>query len=324
MYYIYFHNWWPGFLTKTDANNIGFFKKLFAYTKLKDYQITNNLEIANVLFESGKSDDKIRNIKNWKYTICFFGEPVFPIYDKHNLVLTCFTKKLHDQYEKCKNDNIDPKSVGFLTYDNGDFTPYQENNVECPIILYYILGNNILPRLQSKRVINNIPSKFCCFIVSNPRCNIRNRMFHILNNYKRVDSCGSYCNNIGRRLTAPWWSEAYLNYIKQYKFIICFENSIFDSSEKLVNAYLSETIPIYWGSDNIKNMFNPESMIFLEDGTENSFRTVIDRVIELDNNDEKYMEFVNRPVFNEKNKEYWKEHYTLEALGKKIDNVLHL
>ena len=79
MYYIYFHNWWPGFFTKQDANNIEFFEKLLSYTKLKNYQITNNLEIANVLFESGKPDDKIRNIKIWKYTICFFGEPVFPI-----------------------------------------------------------------------------------------------------------------------------------------------------------------------------------------------------------------------------------------------------
>ena len=29
-YFIYFHNWWPGFENRSDGNHIGFFEKLFA------------------------------------------------------------------------------------------------------------------------------------------------------------------------------------------------------------------------------------------------------------------------------------------------------
>ena len=33
-FYIYPYNWWGGFYNKTDANHIGFYEKLFLYTKL--------------------------------------------------------------------------------------------------------------------------------------------------------------------------------------------------------------------------------------------------------------------------------------------------
>ncbi len=42
-YYIYVN----GFIDKTDANNIDFFKKLLLKTKLYNYKITNDLNIAN-------------------------------------------------------------------------------------------------------------------------------------------------------------------------------------------------------------------------------------------------------------------------------------
>jgi len=76
-YYIYFNNWWPGFFNGQDKNNIEFFKQLFNHTKLKNYEITNNLDIANVLFEAGKPSDNILKSKKWKYTIIFTGEPVY-------------------------------------------------------------------------------------------------------------------------------------------------------------------------------------------------------------------------------------------------------
>jgi hypothetical protein len=290
MFIIYFHNWWSGFFTKQDANNIEFFEKLFAYTKFKDSIITNDINKANVLIEAGSPSDGVIN-KNWKIKINFIGEPIFPDYEKYDIVLT---------------------SVNRIN-----------NIVDLPVSVMYIHGNNFFNTLENRK-ITKIPYHFCSFIVSNPKCKTRNTMFEMLNKYKKVNSAGRHLNNMGRNLECTWSSSIHLDFIRQHKFMICFENTKMEtySTEKIVNAYLGNTIPIYWSSEHIKQIFNEDSMLFLEDETEESFNKLIQKVIELDNNDEKYMEFVNRPVFNKKNKEYWKEHYTLEKLGEKIDKLL--
>ena len=47
----------------------------------------------------------------------------------------------------------------------------------------------------------------------------------------------------------------------------------------------------------------------------------MNEIIELDNDDKKYLEFINRPVFNEDMK-YYNENYTVDADALKIDNIL--
>jgi hypothetical protein len=291
-YYIYPYNWWPGFENRTDANHIGFFERLFMNSKLHNHEITNSLDKANILLEAGKPDEKMRNIKQWKYKINFIGEPDLPVEENYDLVLTSV-------------NNV-------------------KNIVDLPLAVMYIHCNNFLPRLSTRNIILSPPSSFCTFIVSNPKCEMRNRIFERLNSYKKVHSMGRYANNVGYNLYYPYWSEQYFNVIGSYKFMICGENTKMTtySTEKIVNPYMAYTIPIYWGTHNIKNIFNPESMLFLEDETEEAFNRLIDRIIELDNDDEKYLEFINRPAFNKDNLEFWNNNYTLEALGKKVDNVL--
>ena len=303
-YYIYFNNWWNGFFTRVDGNNIGFFEKLLPFTKLKNFEITNDVNKGNVLIEAGKPTNNIINMKKWKLKINFIGEPVFPGYEKYDII----TNEHYNKYD------IVLTSINNIN-----------NIVDLPVSIMYILGNNFIPRLITPRNIKQIPPYFCCFIVSNIRCEERNKMFHLLNNYKKVNSGGNYCNNIGNVIRYPWWSNEFLNFISQHKFMICFENTKMEtySTEKIVNTYLSQTIPIYWASDNVKNIFNiNSSTIFLEYETEESFNNVVKQVIELDNNDEKYLEFINRPIFNEHNKDFWNKNYTYKALGEKINKLI--
>ena len=291
-YYVYPYNWWPGFDNKTDANHIGFYEILFSNTKLKNFSITYDIGIANVLLEAGKPDAKMRNIKNWKYKINYIGEPDLPEHENYDLVLTSI-------------NNI-------------------KNIVDLPLSVIYIHCNHFLPRLLNTTVKKRVPEHFCSFIVSNPKCAIRNKIFERLDQYKKVNSMGRYANNIGNNIPYPYWSNEYLNVIGNYKFMICCENTKMEtySTEKIVNPYLARTIPIYWSSHNIKNIFNSESMLFLEDETDESFEKLIHKIIELDNDDEKYLEFVNRPIFTENNIRFWNENYSLEGLGKKIDEIL--
>jgi len=292
-FYIYPHNWWPGFMNKQDANHIGVFEQLFAHTKLRDFEITMDLTKANVLLDAGKPDASIRNCKPWIYKINFIGEPALPDASEYDLSL-----------------------IGGVI---------ASNVVDFPLTIMYIHCNNFLPSLSQERKTLSVPPSFCTFIVSNPHSVIRNKLFERLNAYKKVSSMGSYANNTGGALRAPYWSQEYFNVLGQHKFMICCENTkmIHYSTEKIVNPYMAHTIPIYWGTPNIKNIFNSESMLYLEDESEEAMERLYARIIELDTDDAKYLEFINRPVFNDHTNKYWKNHYTFEALGSKIDAVLH-
>ena len=59
------------------------------------------------------------------------------------------------------------------------------------------------------------------------------------------------------------------------------------------------SVPIYWGNPEIGKEFNTKSFINLYDF--NSVDDVIDYIIELDKNDQKYLELLNQPWFNNYN-----------------------
>lgn len=157
--------------------------------------------------------------------------------------------------------------------------------VWCPLFSIGSYENNYWPRYSVPRVLT--PKKrFCAFIVSNPRAEIRNRFFEKLSEYKHVDSCGLAMNNCG--FTAPF--DGYLEFLSQFKFMICFENTSSSHyiTEKLHNAYLGGTIPIYWGCTNAKTWLNPNAFLQLEDDSEAGMDRLIERIIELDQDDTKY------------------------------------
>lgn len=55
--------------------------------------------------------------------------------------------------------------------------------------------------------------------------------------------------------------------LTDYMFSIAIENDDTDGyfSEKILDCFLVGTIPIYWGPKSIKNIFNPDGIIWLED-----------------------------------------------------------
>jgi hypothetical protein len=61
-------------------------------------------------------------------------------------------------------------------------------------------------------------------------------------------------------------------------------------------------------------------MLFLEEDNEESYEKLVNEIIELDNDDAKYLEFINRPILQDMT--YYNENYTVDAIALKIDNVL--
>lgn len=308
-YYVYVNGFWNGFVDKTDANHIEFFENILKKTKLSNYKITNNIVQANVLLESCFGNS-VLGVKYWKHSIFYSGEPFVSNVNEYQIN----KHRVDHTKESYKSLNVNHNIILFSEKTN-------HNIINLPLFVYYIYGNNFIDKLIARPLITKVPTNFCCFIVSNGQSHTRNKMFQLLNSYKKVDSYGNFANNMGMNLKFDYWTENFRKFISNYKFIICFENSKFGtySTEKIVNPYLSGIIPIYWSSKEIKNVFNENTMLFLEDETETSFQTILEKVKELDCSDDKYLKFVNRPVFKQ---DFWDENYSIEKIAKQIDELL--
>ena len=134
-------------------------------------------------------------------------------------------------------------------------------------------------------------NKFCCIVVSNGKAKERIDFFNRLSKYKKVDSGGRFMNNIG----GPVGDK--MDFIKDYKFVISFENSVYPgyTTEKLVQPMLVNSIPVYWGNPAVGKDFNTNSFINILDV--NSYDAAIEKIIELDKDDEKYMAMASQPWF---------------------------
>ena len=139
--------------------------------------------------------------------------------------------------------------------------------------------------------------KFCSFVVSNGKGAhpIRDEFFKELCKYKIVDSAGKHLNNMGGA-----YLEDKRSFISDYKFNIAFENSRVDgyTTEKIMEPMAVNSIPIYWGNPSIAKDFNTKSFINLNDF--GSMKECIDYIIELDNNDDLYIEKLKQSWFDEK------------------------
>ncbi len=178
-------------------------------------------------------------------------------------------------------------------------------------------------------------NKFCNFVYSN-NVEFRNNFFHKLNKYKKVESWGKCCNNMGKLLPGGNWGKRHNNasvkfykkkdFLKQYKFTIAFENSSYPgyTTEKITEPMLANSIPIYWGNPLVSRDFNTKSFLNYHDFesqarnkfpdfilkipgiksvinkiiAEKATSNLIKRIIEIDNNDELYEEYLKQPWYN--------------------------
>lgn len=132
---------------------------------------------------------------------------------------------------------------------------------------------------------------FCGFVVSNDRgSKMRFRMFELLSKYKKVDSGGRYMNNVGGPVRDK------LEFDRRHKFSICFENCshIGYTTEKIMEAFAADTIPIYWGNPDIGKEFNTKAFVNVHEYP--SLEAVVERIIEIDNHKELYDSMKREPI----------------------------
>lgn len=170
--------------------------------------------------------------------------------------------------------------------------PETERNLRLPLYrLYAEYPQTLLPR-RAQEVMRQ-KRKFCAFLNSNPRAQERINFFDQLCTYRPVDGGGKVRNTIG------YFVDDKMDFMRQYKFSIAFENSVSPgyTTEKLMHALVADTIPIYWGNPLAYRDFNSKAFINCHDYA--SFAEVVDVVKAIDQNDDLYQEYLSQPFFKD-------------------------
>lgn len=227
-----------------------------------DVQVIDKPDI--VIFSDKGNQHRLHTCPRVFYT----GEALRPDFRSCDYGLTCFPP-------------VDGRSLRL---------PYYVQVIDDPAVLIKQPG-------QAKSVPPT-KTEFCAFAVSYGHRKTRNRIdfFHRLSRYKKVNSCGKVCNNIGGPI--PTGRPSKMEFIGRHKFMICFENALHPGyvTEKIADAMEARCIPIYWGAPEVAQDFNPKSFVNVSDFP--SPDHAIQRIVEIDNDPELYRSMLAEPYFH--------------------------
>lgn len=161
--------------------------------------------------------------------------------------------------------------------------------------LWTLYSKDVEAMLHKHEKINlKEKTDFCSFVVSNPHGNeARAQFMDILSKYKAVHSGGRWRNNVG----APVADK--LAFQKTHKFSMAFENACHPgyTTEKIVQSFAAQTIPIYWGDPRVTETFNSEAFINCNDYPD--WESAVERIKEIDQDDALWLKMMQTPALND-------------------------
>lgn len=180
------------------------------------------------------------------------------------------------------------------------FDPETDKNYRLPLWQVFILRNPDYWERLTNRVRPSEFERFCSFTVSNPSNNWRLSAYDKLSKYKRIHSYGKVrTNDLGLRKASEgaYWRDAKDKFFNDHphKFSITFENTSFPyyCTEKLMDAFLAKSIPIYWGDPKVVVDWNLRSFV----NAQKMGNSWADAIKKLDSDTELFNEMYDSPVF---------------------------
>lgn len=171
-----------------------------------------------------------------------------------------------------------------------------------PLSHWFSVASPQVPEISRETALNR---KFCSFIYSQDSfgsgARERKELCLKLMKYKPIECPGKVLHNCDPELLsdrmASDWVESKRKYCSGFKFSIAYENCNMPGyiTEKLIDCYLSNTVPIYCGSLGEVAPYPKESMICVDDFA--SFDELIERIKEIDQDDDAYMAILNANPF---------------------------
>ncbi|KAA6504513.1 fucosyltransferase [Helicobacter pylori] len=285
-------NWWP--LDKRESK--GFRRFILYFILSQRYTITlhqNPNELSDLVF--GNPIGQARKILSYQNAkrVFYTGENEVPNFNLFDYAIGFDELDFNDRYLRM------PLYYAYLHYKalliNDTTSPYKLK----PDSLYalkkpshHFKENH--PNLCAVVNDESDPLKrgFASFVASNPNAPIRNAFYDALNSIEPVTGGGSVKNTLGYNVKNK------NEFLSQYKFNLCFENSQGYGyvTEKILDAYFSHTIPIYWGSPSVAKDFNPKSFVNVHDF--NNFDEAIDYIRYLHAHQNAYLDMLYENPLN--------------------------
>jgi len=181
-----------------------------------------------------------------------------------------------------------------------------DKNYRLPLWQYYlILQPGLKEKLFNRSNNSETFDRFCSFVVSNPANFLRNAIYDQISSYKFVHSYGRFKTNdfsLQRISQGKYWRDAKYDFFLQnkHKFAITYENNPYPRycTEKLMDAFLGGSLPIYWGDSKIEEDWNEKAFINAMKLGSNT----INVVKKLDVDDELFKSMYTQPVFTDEQK----------------------
>lgn len=223
------------------------------------------------------------------------------------LIFSCFGQ-LHTKIDSSKVRKIfftgENKRPNFNECDLSftfDLDEYNGRNIRIPLWLLqidwfnkrdygnpqFIISKDAILKNQFTEINK---TKFCgaVFNVEKPE---RIEAVRLLRQYKPVDTYG--------KPFGSWFYGEYrkLQILSEYKFSICFENTIYPGycTEKLIHARIAGNIPLYYGDKAVNSEFNSSSFINLLDYS--TLEDFVEYVKYIDSNNTAYESYISAPFF---------------------------
>lgn len=185
------------------------------------------------------------------------------------------------------------------------FDPHTDKNFRLPLWQFYLLLRpELKERLFNKLIYKeNEFERWCAFTVSNGSNFLRNGAYQFLTQYKKVDSYGRYMTNsleLQQASQGKYWRYAKDEFFLKHphKFMLTFENALYKyyCTEKIMDAFLVGSVPIYWGDPKVSEDWNPNAFV-------NVTNQDLNIVKEIDKDWKKFEEIYSQPIFTSSQKE---------------------
>ena len=269
---VFFNNFWPGFVEKTDIMDSSFFIRLLEKTYNAPIHTSLTPDNATILVESIFGNHSYLQYKKWNATILFTGE---------------------SDYSNTRNVSKYDCVLGF--------EDTHDNFVKCPLCVIFLLTNSsILQDIENvnRSVPSEIPPNHASIIISNGyHGKERLQFFNTIKQHMPVFSGGKYENNVAFVVPGSYNSSEMVGFYKRGKFAITMENNDkpYYVTEKIVNGRRAGVIPVYWGTSRVSEFFNPRRFLHLK--SEPTNEDMVDLIERMKNmTDQEYLDIVSEPI----------------------------
>jgi hypothetical protein len=201
-----------------------------------------------------------------------------------------------------------------------DFDDYEGMNFRLPLWYLYIDWFNVgtygnpewlIPEsyLYGESEFTKKPKDKFCSIVFGKLVESRLNAIQTISGYKNVDIFGK----ANPDYNLPDGEKHKLDLISNYKFSLCYENSVTPGyhTEKLLHGKIAGNIPIYYGDETVCKDFNSKCFI---NSVNMSDEELVEKIKEIELNDDLYDDMINQPLFTTKK--------NLDSIRNNFNNIL--